>query len=73
MCLVRLKAEGKDGRYMYRKLVEMMWHDVEERMKNLGVWIKINVASISKLSSSGRTSEPLRGSREFVRCLDEKL
>lgn len=36
MCLVRLKAEGKDGRYMYRKLVEMMWHDVEERMKNLG-------------------------------------
>ena len=40
MCLVRLKAEGKDGRYMYRKLVEMMWHDVEERMKNLGVWMK---------------------------------
>ena len=37
---MRLKAEGKDGRYMYRKLVEMMWHDVEERMKNLGVWMK---------------------------------
>lgn len=36
MCLVRLKAEGKDGRFLYRKLVEMMWFDVEERMKNLG-------------------------------------
>jgi len=36
MCLVRLKTEGKDGRYLYRKLVEMMWHDVEERIKNLG-------------------------------------
>ena len=34
---MRLKAEGKDGRYMYKKLVGMMWHDVEERMKNLGV------------------------------------
>jgi len=37
MCLVRLKAEGADGRFMYKKLVEMMWFDVEERMKNLGV------------------------------------
>lgn len=36
MCLVRLKAEGADGRFMYKKLVEMMWFDVEERMKNLG-------------------------------------
>ncbi|XP_068706087.1 ubiquinol-cytochrome-c reductase complex assembly factor 1-like [Montipora foliosa] len=36
MCLVRLKAEGKDGRFLYRKLVEMMWFDIEERMKNLG-------------------------------------
>ena len=34
---MRLKTEGKDGRYLYRKLVEMMWHDVEERIKNLGV------------------------------------
>ena len=41
MCLVRLKAEGKDGRFLYRKLVEMMWFDVEERMKNLGVSILV--------------------------------
>lgn len=32
-----------------------------------------NEASFSKLSSSGRASKPLRGSREFVRCLDGKL
>ena len=38
MCLVRLKVEDKDGQYMYRKLVEIMWQDVQERMKVLGVW-----------------------------------
>jgi hypothetical protein len=37
MCLVRLKAEGKDGQFMYRKLVEIMWQDVEARMKKMGV------------------------------------
>lgn len=37
MCLVRLKVEGKDGRFVYRKLVEIMWQDVEERMKVMGV------------------------------------
>ncbi|XP_031556466.1 ubiquinol-cytochrome-c reductase complex assembly factor 1-like [Actinia tenebrosa] len=36
MCLVRLKAEGKDGQFMYRKLVEIMWQDVEARMKKIG-------------------------------------
>lgn len=36
MCLVRLKAEGKDGRYVYKTLVRMMWLDVEERIDNLG-------------------------------------
>lgn len=34
---MRLKAEGKDGRYMYKTLVRMMWLDVEERIDNLGV------------------------------------
>ena len=34
---MRLKAEGKDGHFTYKKLVEMMWFDVEERIKNLGV------------------------------------
>ena len=37
MCLVRLKTEGKDGKFMFKKLVQMMWFDVEERIKNLGV------------------------------------
>lgn len=37
MCLVRLKPEGKDGRYMYRRLVKIFWEDVEERMKVMGV------------------------------------
>ena len=40
MCLVRLKAEGKDGRYMYKTLVRMMWLDVEERIDNLGVSLR---------------------------------
>ncbi|XP_028404687.1 ubiquinol-cytochrome-c reductase complex assembly factor 1-like [Dendronephthya gigantea] len=37
MCLVRLKPEGKDGRYMYRRMVQIFWEDVEERMKVMGV------------------------------------
>ena len=37
MCLVRLKTEGKDGKFMFKKLVQMMWFDVEERITNLGV------------------------------------
>lgn len=37
MCLVRLKPEGKDGRYMYRRMVQIFWDDVEERMKVMGV------------------------------------
>ncbi|EDO34002.1 predicted protein [Nematostella vectensis] len=36
MCLVRLKPEGKDGQYLYRKLVSIMWQDVEARMKIMG-------------------------------------
>ncbi|XP_001626102.3 ubiquinol-cytochrome-c reductase complex assembly factor 1 [Nematostella vectensis] len=36
MCLVRLKREGKDGQYLYRKLVSIMWQDVEARMKIMG-------------------------------------
>lgn len=34
---MRLKTEGKDGKFMFKKLVQMMWFDVEERIKNLGV------------------------------------
>ena len=37
MCLVRLKPEGKDGRYVYRRMVHIFWDDVEERMKVMGV------------------------------------
>ena len=38
MCLVRLKPEGKDGRHMYQRMVQIFWDDVEERMKVMGVW-----------------------------------
>ena len=37
MCLVRLKPEAKDGRFMYRRMVQIFWEDVEERMKVMGV------------------------------------
>eukprot|EP00049_Salpingoeca_infusionum_P012275 m.223575 g.223575 ORF g.223575 m.223575 type:complete len:167 (+) comp15140_c1_seq11:303-803(+) len=41
LCLVRLKQEGKDGRAMYRQLVEYFWHDVEFRMKSMAVCVSI--------------------------------
>lgn len=50
MCLVRLKTEGKDGKYLFKKLVHMMWFDVEERIKNLGVGIQHTVINFITLS-----------------------
>lgn len=37
---MRFKVEGKDGRYMYKIFVRMMWFDVEERIDNLGVSLR---------------------------------
>ncbi|XP_064597341.1 ubiquinol-cytochrome-c reductase complex assembly factor 1-like [Liolophura sinensis] len=36
MYMVRLAAEGADGKYVRNSLVEMMWKDVEERIKMIG-------------------------------------
>ena len=37
LCLVRLKREGKDGSLVIREVVTTFWHDVEQRMRVLGV------------------------------------
>lgn len=37
MCLVRLKQEGEDGKYVYQQLVTFFWEDVETRITALGV------------------------------------
>uniref|UniRef100_A0A8C5T9S7 Ubiquinol-cytochrome c reductase complex assembly factor 1 n=1 Tax=Malurus cyaneus samueli TaxID=2593467 RepID=A0A8C5T9S7_9PASS len=37
MCLVRLKQEGRTGKYMCRYIVHCMWEDVEQRGKVMGV------------------------------------
>ncbi|NXI58371.1 UQCC1 factor, partial [Chloroceryle aenea] len=37
MCLVRMKQEGRTGKYMCRYIVHCMWEDVEQRGKVLGI------------------------------------
>ncbi|XP_077990110.1 ubiquinol-cytochrome-c reductase complex assembly factor 1-like [Glandiceps talaboti] len=37
MCMVRLKQEGKEGKYMKHYLILSMWHDIQARGKVLGV------------------------------------
>ncbi|XP_053099574.1 ubiquinol-cytochrome-c reductase complex assembly factor 1 isoform X2 [Hemicordylus capensis] len=37
MCLVRMKQEGRAGKYMCRFIVHSMWEDVEQRGKVMGI------------------------------------
>ncbi|XP_043946023.1 ubiquinol-cytochrome-c reductase complex assembly factor 1 isoform X2 [Protopterus annectens] len=37
MCLVRMKQEGRAGKYMCRYVVHSMWEDVEQRGKVMGI------------------------------------
>ncbi|XP_036101293.1 ubiquinol-cytochrome-c reductase complex assembly factor 1 isoform X2 [Molossus molossus] len=37
MCLVRMKQEGRTGKYMCRVIVHFMWEDVEHRGRVMGV------------------------------------
>ncbi|XP_062445404.1 ubiquinol-cytochrome-c reductase complex assembly factor 1 isoform X4 [Rhea pennata] len=37
MCLVRMKQEGRAGKYMCRYIVHCMWEDVEQRGKVMGI------------------------------------
>ncbi|KAG7264267.1 hypothetical protein CRUP_000784 [Coryphaenoides rupestris] len=36
MCLVRMRQEGREGKYMCRYIVHSMWEDVEQRCKIMG-------------------------------------
>lgn len=37
MCLVRMRQEGREGKYMCRYIVHSMWEDVEQRSKIMGI------------------------------------
>ncbi|XP_057558471.1 ubiquinol-cytochrome-c reductase complex assembly factor 1 isoform X2 [Hippopotamus amphibius kiboko] len=37
MCLVRMKQEGRSGKYMCRIIVHFMWEDVEQRGRIMGL------------------------------------
>uniref|UniRef100_A0A8C8A7V7 Ubiquinol-cytochrome c reductase complex assembly factor 1 n=1 Tax=Otus sunia TaxID=257818 RepID=A0A8C8A7V7_9STRI len=37
MCLLRMKQEGRSGKYMCRYIVHCMWEDVEQRGKVMGI------------------------------------
>lgn len=37
MCLVRMRQQGREGKYMCRYIVHSMWEDVEQRSKIMGI------------------------------------
>ncbi|KAJ7998769.1 hypothetical protein DPEC_G00208320 [Dallia pectoralis] len=37
MCLVRMRQEGREGKYMCRYVVHSMWEDLEQRSKIMGI------------------------------------
>uniref|UniRef100_A0A8C6UIV4 Ubiquinol-cytochrome c reductase complex assembly factor 1 n=1 Tax=Neogobius melanostomus TaxID=47308 RepID=A0A8C6UIV4_9GOBI len=37
MCLVRMRQEGREGKYLCRYVVHSMWEDVEQRSKIMGI------------------------------------
>ncbi|XP_034387717.1 ubiquinol-cytochrome-c reductase complex assembly factor 1 isoform X1 [Cyclopterus lumpus] len=37
MCLVRMRQEGREGKYMCQFMVHSMWEDVEQRSKIMGI------------------------------------
>lgn len=52
MCLVRMRQEGRAGKYMCRYIVHSMWEDVEQRSKIMGVsiWAFDSIASWNTLT-----------------------
>lgn len=53
MCLVRMRQEGRAGKYMCRYIVHSMWEDVEQRSKIMGV------SSVKDHSAASRDLGPL--------------
>lgn len=50
MCLVRMKQEGRTGKYMCRIIVHFMWEDVEQRGRVMGVSASPGAATAEWLS-----------------------
>ncbi|XP_011238007.1 ubiquinol-cytochrome c reductase complex assembly factor 1 isoform X1 [Mus musculus] len=66
MCLVRMKQEGRTGKYMCRIIVHFMWEDVEQRGRVMGVQVPKRMACQRKpVWSSGGWPCPVSSS--FVR------
>ncbi|XP_068063540.1 ubiquinol-cytochrome c reductase complex assembly factor 1 isoform X3 [Anomalospiza imberbis] len=60
MCLVRLKQEGRTGKYMCRYIVHCMWEDVEQRGKVMGDHL---MSCACPAGSQGRKEQRLREER----------
>eukprot|EP00912_Choanoflagellata_sp_UC4_P001920 UC4_evm2s1233 len=37
LCMVRLKPEGQEGKYVYKQLVKLFWQDMEHKMSLFGI------------------------------------
>lgn len=52
MCLVRMRQEGRAGKYMCRYIVHSMWEDVEQRSKIMGVSVQYVCSTILPLKKN---------------------
>lgn len=51
--MVRLMAEGKEGRFTRNALIEALWEDADARSKKLGV----GIVALACVTNSSKTRE----------------
>lgn len=52
MCLVRMRQEGRTGKYMCHYIVHSMWEDVEQRSKIMGIYAVQRKESIKVMTET---------------------
>ncbi|KAM3663880.1 ubiquinol-cytochrome c reductase complex assembly factor 1 isoform 1-T1 [Ammospiza maritima maritima] len=71
MCLVRLKQEGRTGKYMCRYIVHCMWEDVEQRGKVMGINSTVLKEELKRMAENFYAA--LFGYDEGILCDDRVL
>ncbi|XP_039567226.1 ubiquinol-cytochrome-c reductase complex assembly factor 1 isoform X2 [Passer montanus] len=71
MCLVRLKQEGRAGKYMCHYMVHCMWEDVEQRGKVMGINSTVLKEDLKKMVENFYAA--LFGYDEGILCDDRVL
>ncbi|MED6243893.1 hypothetical protein ATANTOWER_029441, partial [Ataeniobius toweri] len=73
MCLVRMRQEGREGKFMCRYIVHSMWEDVEQRSKIMGREFSSSVLVGAYIPPQGSTSDAEKQLAELITDVEEKI